>query len=355
MGDGEDEFLQPAVSIIIPAYNVENYISATLESVKRQTYKNIEVIVVNDGSKDSTSEVAKRVLSNSDFAWIVIDQENQGVSVARNVGLSEASGEYVLFLDGDDIVSDSFIEKMYEKAKESNCDIVFCKYAMALQEARGLTILHTYDDFFSHSVHRRFEKCTSGQEVLRETTKHNIWIWTGSAIYRRAFLADEKLSFVPGRWVGEDIEFIFKALFKAKRVASVSEVLVFYIQREGSTVNSQGREWEKMLAVKEVFDCLERFFEGERIDKKTKKLLRNYSRVHIWYHVKNVYDRRKIEDEKVFDEFYAYAKWFKPIGGPQQRLFLFVERILISLFPGKVALKVISFLRRAKRLVKETL
>ena len=347
--------MQPAVSIIIPTYNVESYISTTLESVKKQTYKNIEVIVVNDGSKDNTSEVAKRVLSNSDFPWTVIDQENQGVSVARNVGLSKASGKYVLFLDGDDIISEFFVEKMYKKAKELDCDIVFCKFDMALREAGKLRILQTYDDLFDPKVHKRFERCASGLEVLREITKYNVWICTDSAIYRREFLLNEKLSFVPGHWVGEDIEFIFKALFKAKRVASVSDILAFYIQHGDSTINTEGREWKKMLAVKEIFDCLESFFEEEHIDKKTKKLFENYSRMHLWRHARSVYDRMKIEDEEVFNEVYTYAKRFKPIGNFKPKSSLFIQKILLSFFPGKVPLKLISYLRRAKKLVKGVL
>jgi len=347
--------LKPAVSIITPAYNVERYISATLESVKKQTYKNIEVIVVNDGSKDNTSEVAKQVLSDSDFPWIVIDQENQGVSVARNIGLSKASGEYVLFLDGDDIISEFFVEKMYKKARELDCDIVFCKYDKVIEEAGKLKILQAYDKNFNPKVHKRFEKCASGLEVLRECTKLNVWIWTGSAIYRRDFLVNEKLSFVPRHWLGEDLEFIFKALFKAKRVASVSDVLAFYVRRRGSTVHSEIRNWKRLLAIKEVFDCLERFFKEEHIDKKTKKLFENYSKVHLWNYVRRVYDSTKIEDEKMFNEIYAYAKRFKPLGDFKSRSSLFIQKILLSLSPGKVPLRLISYLRRAKRFVKEKL
>ncbi|MFN3692324.1 MAG: glycosyltransferase family 2 protein, partial [Fervidobacterium sp.] len=93
---------KPLVSVIIPAYNVEGYIEKTIESVLNQTYRNLEIIVVNDGSTDKTREIAYNILKNSGVNFKIIDQTNQGVSVARNVGIENASGDYIKFLDGDD-------------------------------------------------------------------------------------------------------------------------------------------------------------------------------------------------------------------------------------------------------------
>ncbi len=98
------KIVKPAISVIVPAYNVEKYIPKTLKSLKNQTFKSIEVIVVNDGSTDNTRNVIINELTGADFDWKLIDQENKGVSVARNTGIEVSNGEYVYFLDGDDYV-----------------------------------------------------------------------------------------------------------------------------------------------------------------------------------------------------------------------------------------------------------
>lgn len=103
------------VSIIIPAYNVEKYIPRTLESIKSQTFKDIEVIVINDGSTDNTLTIVKNFLKNVDFSYKIITQKNQGVSAARNRGIKEAKGKYICFLDGDDFYDSFFIGKMERK------------------------------------------------------------------------------------------------------------------------------------------------------------------------------------------------------------------------------------------------
>ncbi|MGJ8454517.1 glycosyltransferase family 2 protein [Pseudothermotoga sp. U03pept] len=343
--------MQPAISIVIPAYNVEDYIRSTLESVKRQTYKNIEVIVVNDGSKDNTSEVARQKLADAEFPWMVIDQENQGVSVARNVGLSKASGEYVLFLDGDDRISELYVEKMYKKAKELDCDIVFCKFSRISDQGNGIRTIEAYDDLYSPKVHTKFENGGSGLQVLGDALRLRVWVWTASAIYRRSFLINNCLLFSPKYWVAEDIDFEFKALFAAKAVASVSDTLAFYLERPGSVTQQKNRLWEKMLMVKEVFEGLAKFFDEAGADEKTKSLFENYSRIHLWGYVRQVYALNSIKDVNMFGEMFAYAKKFKPVSIFKWRV-LFAERILLGLLPGELSLKCISFLISIKENMK---
>ena len=103
------------LSIIIPCYNTEKYINKCLDSVLNSTLKDIEVIIINDGSKDSTLDIIK---SYKDKRIIIIDKENDGVAMARNDGIKKATGEYITFIDSDDYIEPTMYEEMYNKAKE---------------------------------------------------------------------------------------------------------------------------------------------------------------------------------------------------------------------------------------------
>lgn len=116
------------VSIIIPTYNLENCIEKTLESIINQSSYNFEIILVDDGSTDKTIEKAFEIMSNHPkLSYKIISKENGGVSSARNRGLLEASGKYILFLDGDDLISKNLVQEI-NKRKDTNSDILIWKY-----------------------------------------------------------------------------------------------------------------------------------------------------------------------------------------------------------------------------------
>ena len=117
------------VSIITPVYNVEACIERNIKSIINQTCSDFELLLIDDGSQDRSIDIAKELLEKTELNYRIITQENAGVSAARNRGIKEASGEYITFLDSDDYFEDTFIEKMYNKAKETSCDVVFCDYS----------------------------------------------------------------------------------------------------------------------------------------------------------------------------------------------------------------------------------
>lgn len=119
--------MQSKVSIIIPVYNCEKYIGKCIESILKQSYKNIEIIIVNDGSKDKTSEVIN-LFSANDNRVIYIEQQNSGPSVARNNGISKATGEYITFIDSDDYIESNYIEALLDAIQKNKRDIVCCGY-----------------------------------------------------------------------------------------------------------------------------------------------------------------------------------------------------------------------------------
>ena len=113
------------VSIIVPVYNVEQYLEKCLNSLVNQTIKDFEIIIVNDGTKDSSQKIIDKYAKNYSFIKSYI-KENGGLSSARNYGIKKATGEYLAFVDSDDYVTEDMYEKMYQKAKEKDFDMVVC-------------------------------------------------------------------------------------------------------------------------------------------------------------------------------------------------------------------------------------
>ncbi len=263
--------VKPAISVIIPAYNVEKYIPKALKSLKNQTFKSIEVIVVNDGSTDNTRNVIINELAGANFDWKLIDQENKGVSVARNTGIEIANGEYVHFLDGDDYVDSTFEEKMYQKAKSNNCDMVFCRFDQTLPDEK---LLHSFDKFFrSHILKKLTIEPYKGHFVLKQYLKSKLYIWTGSAIYRREFLLYNNLRYTPGCAYGEDVEFIVKAILMSKSIMFIPDLLAFYVLRESSTTQTVTRTiTSRFENLHGVYERVYSFIDSSTNDKNLLKL-----------------------------------------------------------------------------------
>ena len=137
----------PEVSIIIPCYNVEKFIKDCLESVINQTFKNIEIICINDGSTDSTPEILKKY-SNIDNRIIVVNQKNKGLSGARNSGINVSCGKYLMFLDSDDWIDTDYIEKMYNAIKKNDCEIAVSTIIRKREHSQKLRVHYTEEKVY---------------------------------------------------------------------------------------------------------------------------------------------------------------------------------------------------------------
>jgi len=210
----------------MPVYNVDQYIAESIESVINQTFTDWELIIVNDGSTDKTSDIAA---SFQDSRIKVITQENQGVSVARNNGILAASRAYVAFLDGDDLWSNDFLETMV-RAKESTVEpIVYCGW------------YRFWDD--GKEQHRQFPYLDGN--ILYDYIADTISIHVNTLLINRQFLLDTGVQFTPGCHFGEDNEFISKLLCHTP-VISVPKAMMKYRSRVGSACGS-GSSFRKSL------------------------------------------------------------------------------------------------------------
>lgn len=213
------------LSVIVTAYNIEAYIERGVLSVCGQTYQNLEIIVVDDGSTDRTGEICDR-LAAADDRVLVIHKENEGPAQARNVGITKAHGNYVGYVDGDDWIDPDMYEKLLGALIDQKADIAICRYRQVARD-------HTADGSLDRAV--LFE----GQEALaayvEEREEFQIQNAAWNKLYRREIL--ENVSFSAGKWY-EDIMFATEALAQAGRCIYLDTALYNYIiDREGSIMN----------------------------------------------------------------------------------------------------------------------
>jgi len=224
------------VSVIIPIYNVEAYIEECLRSALKQTLRDIEIICVDDGSTDNTPTILKR-LQQEDSRIRLFWQENAGQSVARNYGMHEARGEYIAFLDSDDLFVEQALEHAYSKVKTDDLDILFYE-ADTFYDPPEL-----YEEYPSFRDYYHFKKdygpLLSGQELFVLLRKNGDFKPSVCLqLRRRAFLEENQISFFPGI-IHQDNLFTLQSLMLAKQTGALNELLYRRRVRPGSTMTGE--------------------------------------------------------------------------------------------------------------------
>ncbi len=263
----------PKVSIIVPFYNVEGYIEKCLDTLVNQTLKDIEIILVNDGSKDNSEFIVKKYLDKYKDKIIYLEKENGGLSDARNFGIPHATGEYIAFLDSDDYVEKDMYEKMYNIAKKENSDMVQCNFYWEYPDLNKKKIA----DMPKYS----------GKKEMFEKTRVEAW----NKLIKRDILEESKVEFPKGLRY-EDVEFTYKLVPYINKVSFIEEPLVHYIQRGNSISNSQNER------TKEIFDILDNVIKYY----KEKNLYEEYKEVIEYIYVKTVFCRSLLRMVKISDE-----------------------------------------------------
>jgi glycosyltransferase involved in cell wall biosynthesis len=213
----------PLVSIIIPAYNIEAYLPACLDSIVNQTYPNLEIMVIDDGSTDNTLEVAK-AYAKRDKRVRVFHKENGGQGDARNVGYEKSTGDLIAYVDGDDYVSKYYIESMLNTMLENDADISTCQYKL----------VYTSNDHSLESKQKAKIELISGEDALKR-----LFYQTGvttapwGKLFKRELIAGIKF---PKEKKYEDLATLYKIIAKANKVTISTEKLLYYMQSENSTM-----------------------------------------------------------------------------------------------------------------------
>ena len=219
------------VSVIIPVYNIQQHLEQCLDSVLGQTFSNFQLICVDDGSTDDSPVILNRY-ANQDARVQVIRQENAGPGAARNVGLSAAVGEYVMFLDSDDWFEPELLQRLYQAAREKNADITMCRS----DEFDTQTGQFSDGEWMLKS--RYLQKHTFAPREMAPYLFQFTYGWPWDKLFRRQFLVEQHLQF-PALRNSEDLVFVFQSLTLAGTITVLDDVLVHHrTQRKDSVSNS---------------------------------------------------------------------------------------------------------------------
>lgn len=215
------------ISVIIPIYNSEKYIEKTLQSVFNQKYKDFEIIFVDDGSTDNSVNLVKDFLRYNNLKHKIVSQENQGLSAARNAGLKVAKGEYICYLDSDDVIDELHLYSLYLAIIKYKCDVSYCNYELTDENNRNGYKCVCCD----------YEIENSEELILRAVRRSPAIIVCGLLI-RKSFLDKEKLYFNENMRFGEDSDYIWRTLFACKKIAKTNMKTYKYLVRTNSIMRS---------------------------------------------------------------------------------------------------------------------
>ena len=212
------------VSVIIPTYNSEEYLDECLESVINQTFDDYEIIIVDNNSQDNTIKKINDYKNNCSKINLIRLDFNYKQGIARNIGVQNAVGDYIMFVDSDDKVKNDFIEKMYKKITSDEADITICKWAPFDNKTGKINYKHEYANFYRLPEKFR-NKGFNWRDIKNELYSQSNVPW--DKIYKRKFLVNKSVEF-PGGFFFEDNVFSYDALIKADKVTILDECLIFY-------------------------------------------------------------------------------------------------------------------------------
>ena len=229
------------VSIIIPVYNIADYLEKCVQSCIEQTSRDIEIIIINDGSTDYSSAIIEK-LAEQDKRIIFVDKKNEGVSLARKTGFDTSSGDFVFYLDGDDWIESDAIEKLYNKAVESEADIVFGNYFVVTNNEKK-----AYDCLINTSALDRI----AIQHFMIDNYSFRIW----GNLYKRQLHTN--LFYPPiNPSIGEDAIQVLQMVNKSSKIDIVKDNLYNYVIRETSIMNTNSnrslKEYDCSIAIDQM-------------------------------------------------------------------------------------------------------
>ena len=225
------------ISFVIPVYNTEEFLNKCINSIRNQTLRDIEIIIVNDGSNDNSERIIEKH-KIEDYRIRVINQENSGLSQARNIGISISQGEYIVLVDGDDWVDESLAEKVYSKLKTTNSDM--CIYGIKYVFESGIEINKSFYPTIKREVNNiealkmlfnsEGFKCHSVNKVCKRTLYDNIKF--------------------PKGLIFEDISTTYKLILECKKICFINEKLYYYLQARSNSIMNNNFNEKKLVMFK---------------------------------------------------------------------------------------------------------
>ena len=224
----------PKISVISPVYNGSKYATNLVKSLKQQTYKDFEFLLINDGSTDNTIEEAEKELRKSKINYKIITQKNSGQSKARNTGIKNASGDWIVMIDFDDTIQKNYLYNLYKASQTCDCDVVFCD----LNRVDNNHIFDESNDVFDYDI-------LSGKDYFIKFILHQVEIGPCSLFIKTEFLKKNKILFNEKSKYSEEFIFINEVLYNTKKVVHLKQKLYNYCLRGDSV--STGASIDKII------------------------------------------------------------------------------------------------------------
>lgn len=244
------------VSVVVPIYNVEKYLKTCLESLVKQTLKEIQIILVNDGSTDESGNIAKSYAEKYPDKIIYLEKENGGLSDARNYGIPYAKGEYIAFLDSDDYIEKNAYEQMYNKAVQENSDYVECDFIWEYPNKKKLDKQVPY---------------SNKKEMLT-----NVRVVAWNKLIKKEIIEKNNIYFPKGLRY-EDVEFTYTLIPYLNKCSYVNKEFIHYIQRDNSIANVQN---ERTAEIFIILDNVMKYYKTHNFyDEYKDELEYNYARL----------------------------------------------------------------------------
>lgn len=226
--------MKEIVSVIVPVYNVEKYVRECIESLIHQTYKELEIILINDGSKDNSLDICKEY-EKKDNRIKVIDKENQGVSVTRNLGIKKSNGKYIMFIDADDYIEKDTILNMVSAIQKNNSDIVLSKVKLL----ENGTFKETYS-YYNEDIEIKDEIKKELISSLFYDNKNSKFSYVGgpfAKLISKEFIINNQIDFYTNLIYGEDLIFSLLLYINSESIYFLNQSNYIYRQNENSTMN----------------------------------------------------------------------------------------------------------------------
>lgn len=267
------------ISIVVPVYKVEKYIEKCIDSLINQTYKNIEIILVDDGSPDNCGKICDK-FAKEDKRIKVIHKKNGGLSDARNKGIKEVTGDYVMFVDSDDTIGIESCEELAEVIKKTNADIVCYNFR---------TVDEKYNELrknvpFNLGNTKKITELTYAEAIIDNIYRKNIRYEAGSKLYKKNILSNTEF---PVGMLAEDFSVFYKFLRKAKKIVHFDCQIYNYLQRSDSIMGQKNKKLYKDIYIteKEFYEevnriCISQDDINQNENRHFKILIKIYSKVY---------------------------------------------------------------------------
>ena len=282
--------MKELISVIIPIYNVEHYLEKSVESVINQSYENLEIILVDDGSTDDSGKLCDKI-AKKDERIKVIHKKNGGISDARNVGIEKANGKYLGFIDSDDYIDEFFYETLYAILKKYNSDISMCNYKKVYTDS---------EENNTESEHK--EQVFDSKQALRELLlfgKIENYVW--NKLYKKDVFT--KVRYPVGKKM-EDLGTTYLTIKNSKTVVVTDYIGYFYRQRKGSIMSNSNSN-----LIRDTRDMVNKRYNDLIL---TDKDLINELTINRLTFIKYYYeDIGKLKDKKILSEFNGEYKFYK--------------------------------------------